>query len=308
MPEQWMPGVEKQPQANGGSMVGGPPRALWHVTWDSLGAGGKQPAFDAVANYLKSAGFAPHLMWDPWSGRIVQFYPATTSARALAHPAGTAETNRMGSVCVQIEVFFSPGAVRDGKAYATVADTPCNGLDRIVAWLRSWGIPDVWPSGWPEWSGNSRSLTNWQTKAGHYAHAQVPANDHTDPGPMPKTMFQEDDMPLNDADKKWISGELAKIPAATWKVDDIVKAADDGTENPAWTPAFHMYDMGKRTRAVQTLLTSLAAQAPDVDEAAIVQGVLAGLAPATLADHIAQVLGPQVAGQVLDALKARLDS
>jgi len=144
--------------------------------------------------------YAPHLMWDPWTGKVVQFYPANQSARALAHPAGTAETNRMGSVCIQIEVFFSPGAVRDGQRYDTVAETPCKGLAEIMAWLRSWGVPDTWPSGWPQWSGNSRSLSNWRSNSGHYGHCHVPANDHTDPGPMPRTMFnaaarEEDDMP-----------------------------------------------------------------------------------------------------------------
>lgn len=160
-----------------------------HITWDSLGKGGKQPDFDNIANYLGAVNYAPHLMWDPWTGKVVQFYPADQSARALEHPSGTPETNRMGSVCIQIEVFFSPGAVRDGKKYMTVAETPCKGLPEIVKWLRSWGIKDGWPSGWPTWDGNSRSLTNWRGTSGHYGHSQVPANSHTDPGPMPKTMF-----------------------------------------------------------------------------------------------------------------------
>lgn len=200
MAELWMPGAERRAEGNGGSMVGGPPRAVWHITWDSLGPGGKQPAFDSIANYLQNVNYCPHLMWDPWTGKIVQFYPANQSARALSHPAGTVETNRMGSVCIQVEVFFSPGAVRDGKKYMTVADTPCKGLDKIVAWMRSWGVEDAWPSGWPQWSGNSRSVSNWQNKSGHYGHCHVPGNDHTDPGPMPKGMFsgqaeEEEDMP-----------------------------------------------------------------------------------------------------------------
>jgi hypothetical protein len=295
MPDLWMPGAEHQPEGNGGSMVGGPPRAVHHITWDSLGPGGKQPGFDNIAAYLKNVDYCPHLMWDPWTGRVVQFYPANQSARALAHPAGTAETNRMGDVCIQIEIFFSPGAVRDGKAYATVADTPCNGLPQIMAWLRSWGVPDVWPSGWPAWAGNSRSSSNWAGKAGHFGHCHVPANDHTDPGPMPRTMFQEADVPLTTDDIKKI-----------WTSDGIIAAPDGSTTNPQWTAASHLTDLGKQTRLILAALKQL--PAADVDEAAIVQGVLAGLAPATLAEHIAQALGPVVAGQVLDALKARLDA
>ncbi|MFD0531926.1 hypothetical protein ACFQ1I_43840 [Kitasatospora arboriphila] len=94
------------------------------------------------------------------------------------------ETNRKGDVCVQIESLFFPYCRVGGKVYPTLADAPCTGLDRIVPWLRSWGVPDVWPMGPPTWSAN-RSATVWDTRSGHYGHSQVPENDHTDPGPMP---------------------------------------------------------------------------------------------------------------------------
>lgn len=190
MAQLWLPGAERRPENNGGSMAGGPPRSIWHITWDSLGPGGKQPAFDNIAGYLQSVNFCPHLMWDPWTGKTVQFYAANESARAVANASGGVETNRMGSACIQVETFFTPGAVRNGKKYMTVADTPCIGLDKIVDWMRGWGIPDVWPSGWPQWNGSPRNVSNWLHKAGHYGHCHVPENDHTDPGPMPKDMFQ----------------------------------------------------------------------------------------------------------------------
>ncbi|QTF71249.1 hypothetical protein [Arthrobacter woluwensis] len=118
-------------------------------------------------------------MWDPWSGRVVQFYPATVGGRALN------AWNEDGSANIQIEVFFSPGAVRGGKRYDTVADTPCKGLPQILAWLDGFGIPRVWPLGAPQWQGNSRDADVWNTRAGHYGHCNVPDNTHTDPGPMP---------------------------------------------------------------------------------------------------------------------------
>lgn len=199
MPDRWLPGAERRPQSNGGSMAGGPARAVWHITWDALGKGGAMPVFDNIANYLQRVDFCPHLMWDPWTGRVVQFYPADQSARALENRAGGVETNRSGKVCLQVEVFFSPGAVVGGKKYNTVGETPRKGLDRIVAWMRSWGVPDAWPAGWPQWSGNSRSSSTWLTKAGHYGHCHVPENSHSDPGPMPKGMFEEDDMQPSDS-------------------------------------------------------------------------------------------------------------
>lgn len=73
----------------------------------------------------------------------------------------------------------------NGRTYATVRDTPAKGLDKILAWARSWGVPDVWPMGSPTWEAN-RSEHTWETEGGHYGHGQTPENKHTDPGPMPK--------------------------------------------------------------------------------------------------------------------------
>jgi hypothetical protein len=256
MPELWMPGAEQRPENNGGTMAGGPPRGVWHITWDELGPGGKMPSFDAIMNYLKNVDFCPHLMWDPWSGRIVQFYPANRSARAVRNLSGGVETNRMGKVCLQVEVFFAPGAVVNGKKYITVADTPCKGLGEIVEWMRTWGVPDVWPNGWPKWTGNSRSSSGW-AKAGHFGHSQVPENDHSDPGPMPRSMFEEDDMAMSPE-------EIAK---AVLKTDGIVDApaTEVAKGNKFWTPASYLHwgyentiDTNARVRALET---TVAAQA-----------------------------------------------
>lgn len=176
----WLPGAERDEQGGGVTLDRSlPPRAVWHITWDALSEDGSQPDFDAVANYLKRMAYCPHLMWDPWTGRVVQFYPASVGGRALN------AWNEDGSANIQIEVFFSPGAVRDGKRYDTVAETPCVGLDKILAWLDGFGIPRVWPMGAPQWQGNSRDADVWNANAGHYGHCNVPDNTHTDPGPMP---------------------------------------------------------------------------------------------------------------------------
>jgi len=118
-------------------------------------------------------------MWNPFTGYIEQYYPASQSARALA------AWNGDGAACVQIEVFFTPGCVVDGVKYNTVADTPLKGLDQILGWLDGFGIPRTWPLGSPQWQGNSRDASVWNANGGHYGHCHVPDNTHTDPGPMP---------------------------------------------------------------------------------------------------------------------------
>lgn len=206
----YCPGAVRVNQTNGGGLdTSLPPRAVWHITWDALKPDGSQPQYSAVANYLKNQGYCPHLMWNPFTGYIEQYYPASQSARALA------AWNGDGAACVQIEVFFTPGCVVDGVKYATVADTPLKGFDTILDWLDSLGIPRAWPLGSPQWSGNSRDADTWNAQGGHYGHCNVPDNTHTDPGPMPDlnttisaesaTITPEDDMP-----------SLDEIAAAVW--------------------------------------------------------------------------------------------
>lgn len=180
MTDLWMPGARRSPQPGGVTLnTSLPPRGVWHITWDALRPDGGQPDSQAVSDYLKRMGYCPTLMWNPFTGDIEQFYAANVGGRALA------AWNEDGTANIQIEVFFSPGCVVDGIKYGTVADTPCNGLENILAWMDTFGIPRTWPMGAPQWQGNSRDPAIWNTQAGHYGHCNVPDNTHTDPGPMP---------------------------------------------------------------------------------------------------------------------------
>lgn len=185
----YCPGAVLSPQPGGVTLdTTLPARAVWHITWDQLDANGKQPAFSAVSNYLKNQGYCPHIMWNPFTGYIEQFYPTNVGGRALN------AWNQDGVKNIQIEVFFTPGCVVNGKKYETVADTPLVGFDKIMDWLDANGIPRVWPMGAPKWQGNSRDANIWNTKAGHYGHCNVPDNTHTDPGPMPDLGRKDDDV------------------------------------------------------------------------------------------------------------------
>lgn len=108
---------------------------------------------------------------------------------------------------------------------------------------------------------------------------------------------EEEDMALSNEDAKKV-----------WTVDGVVKASDDNTENPEWTPAYHLYNMGVRLRKIEAAVAALAGQSPDVDEDAIVRGVLAGLSPDAIAQAVAEALPDDLARQVLDGLKARLEA
>ncbi|WP_327297788.1 MULTISPECIES: peptidoglycan-binding protein [unclassified Streptomyces] len=190
MTDPWLPGAERHPlRDTAPTDKQYPPKVLWHITWDKNATASK-PAdlvpFSNLVRYFTGGGSsaAPHLLWDPFSGRIAQFYPATSRSKSVVDLAGGTRTNRAGKVVIQVETLFFPHCRVGGKTYATVADTPCKGLDKILAWTGGWGVPDTWPMGKPTWKAN-RSERVWETKGGHYGHGQAPENGHTDPGPMP---------------------------------------------------------------------------------------------------------------------------
>lgn len=178
----WMPGAARHSLGNTGAMNGGPARAVWHITSNA-----KDWTFANELGWFTGGGadVAPHLLWDPFSGEIAQFFPADSRSLSLQN-AGTVRTNRTGAYCIQVETVFTEGETVGGKKYATVRDTPCKGLDAIVTWLRTLGIPDVWPGGAPTgFARDTVSLDTWTGRGGHYGHNQVPGNSHVDPGPMP---------------------------------------------------------------------------------------------------------------------------
>jgi hypothetical protein len=182
MTDLWMPGATRHALSDTGTMNGGPARAVWHITSN---------AHDwTFANELGwftggGASMAPHLLWDPFTGELAQFFPADSRSLSLQND-GSVRTNRIGKYCIQIEAVFTAGETVNGKKYATLRDTPCKGIDAIVTWLRSLGVPDAWPGGAPTaFARDTVTLDTWLKLGGHYGHHQIPGNTHVDPGPMP---------------------------------------------------------------------------------------------------------------------------
>ncbi|QFQ97467.1 endolysin [Streptomyces phaeolivaceus] len=190
MPELWMPGAQRLDIGDHAPTDGGPPKAIGHITWD-VNATAKAPKdlvpYERLRSYFSGGGksAAPHVLWDPFTGRIVQFLPANSRSKSLADEAGGTRTNRAGKVVLQVEALFFPHCRVDGKAYARLTDTPCEGWAELNAWVRSWGVPDTWPMGRPVDFTSRRSESVWREQAGWYAHAHVPENDHQDPGSWP---------------------------------------------------------------------------------------------------------------------------
>ncbi|MDT7847181.1 peptidoglycan-binding protein [Streptomyces justiciae] len=192
MTSLWMPGAEKLDIGNHAATDGGKAKAIAHITWDRNATAAKPAAlvpYENLRDYFSknAAGkqVAPHILWDPFTGRISQFFPANSRSLSLRDLAGGTRTNRAGSVVIQVEALFFPHCKVDGKVYAALADTPCKGWPELQAWVHSWGVPNSWPMGAPAGFKSRRSAATWASTGGWYAHGDVPENDHTDPGSWP---------------------------------------------------------------------------------------------------------------------------
>jgi hypothetical protein len=161
---QWMP-----LPWSAGPYVAGPFKIVHHTTEGSTAAG----AF----NTYRQRHDIPHFTVDDQV--IYQHLDTDVAATALAHPAGTVETNKHSAI--QFELVGFAGKPKNKASLKNV------GL--LCRWIESThDVPAVWPNGFPNPPVNgkdpghhNRNQTNWTTKGGHYGHCHVPVNVHWDP-------------------------------------------------------------------------------------------------------------------------------
>jgi hypothetical protein len=185
-----MPGARCiRAQADGGTLRGGAPRAVWQA----LGADPRLISATSAAQRLAQDGRPPHLVWNPLSGDIVQLIPVVRAACSLGGPegldyragdgvagglgAGADPANRQGRLCVQVGVV----------AWASEPFTggPMRSVEALLGWLASWGVPSRWPAGQPApfmlARTGERSRAQW-AMGGHFGASQVPGWDAASPG------------------------------------------------------------------------------------------------------------------------------
>jgi hypothetical protein len=195
-----MPGAgHLRTAADGGHLKGGAPR----VVWQALGADPAVISARSAAERLTELGRAGHLIWNPLYGEIIQLVSVLRAGRLLGGPESLAqlmpgcaadsgaspasaepaqpdwlpEVNAEGRLCVQVCVV--------ANAWEPFTAGPMTGLQGILDWLDSWGIPRRWPAGapgayQPEQAGcGSRRL--WAV-GGHFGASQVPGWTAAGPG------------------------------------------------------------------------------------------------------------------------------
>lgn len=170
---------------------------LWHTT--EMGVPGEP--WPAYIYDGQRGGSAPHWTVKPdrANRRLLwrQHWRADESARALAHPTGTPETNNSG--VLQIELGGTSVAGDPGYRWDQPDDWALEGLARFSVWAHDeWGIPftdetRAWhalsrnSSGYIIQAGGSTRLSwsAWAAARGHAGHQHAAGNDHVDPGAFP---------------------------------------------------------------------------------------------------------------------------
>ncbi|WP_187438185.1 glycoside hydrolase family 25 protein [Actinomadura decatromicini] len=105
----------------------------------------------------------------------------------------------------------------------------------------------------------------------------------------------EEDMALTKTDAEVV-----------WQTDGILDNPTGDKTNPKVRAAWLLTDTNQQIRNVALMVAALGKQVPDVDEDAIVRGVLAGLAPAAIAAAVVTALPADLARQVVDEIQGRL--
>jgi hypothetical protein len=181
-----MPGVGRVREGmDGGPLRGGAPR----VVWQTLGADPRTVSARSAAQRLEQQARACHLVWNPLQGEIVQLIPILRAGRSLGWPEELSQTtdetsadeapgvNREGRICAQICVV----------AFAEDPFTcrPMTGLQQILDWLDSWGVPRRWPAGPPApfpHGLTTRGDRRLWAQGGYFGASQVPGLTVAGPG------------------------------------------------------------------------------------------------------------------------------
>lgn len=181
---EWLPGVKRQDfKRDGGSWTRQPATICLHST-----EGSGWPGY-------QNGGNTPHFTIAPKTGEIRQHVPLTRAGRALVHPKGTPETNRHGTI--QIEIIGScDRAWTNRHGLHFLPDMTTAQMERVAglvgAIARETGVPLVEaavfrPYPKPGYGSGAPRLAwdQWKSARGVLGHQHVPGNDHGDPGDIP---------------------------------------------------------------------------------------------------------------------------
>lgn len=219
----WLPGVERIPGNSAGAMAGGGARKILLHTTEGSTIAGATAAFQANNSW-------PHFTVNCNTRQVVEHLDMSVAARSLRNVAGGVETNRQGTILVQIEIVgfaanqSTLGSTADlawfGSSVvgpiARLCDVPVRSTVRWVAY------PDSYGPGPQRLSG-----TAWSVYSGVLGHEHAPENVHGDPGAIDIATIlaaaaPPDPAPLPPSKDGKMLYLVKTADAAAWWLTDLV--------------------------------------------------------------------------------------
>jgi len=220
---------------DGGPLKGGAPRAVWQT----LGADPRTLSAGSAAQRLNKLNRACHLVWNPLQGEIVQVIPILRAGRLLgspedlnemAHPRPGADAGQLADVITEGRLCVQIGVV--AFAWDPFTARPMTGLQQILEWLGSWGIPRQWPAGRPAQFPHGLTTCGdrrlW-ARGGHFGASQVPGLTAAGPGAVDVELLSGRAIQARQLERPGhTAGRAARVPAAA-----VALANERGTDRQA---------------------------------------------------------------------------
>lgn len=289
---------ESVPGNSAGSMNGdGSRKLLLHSTEGSTIEG-------AIGAYRKNNSW-PTLTVDCKRRRVVRHLADTVAARSLRNRAGGVETNREGTILIQIELV---GFAGDPASIGSREDLVWLGAEVVGPLCRRNAIPIAsslrwapYPQSYGEQAAQRLSGAAWDAYSGVCAHQHAPENDHGDCGAIDIATIlsaaRGDDMPLSTEDIEAVKSAMRLV---------LNEGTGRGQSTWAGTSAATLAAAQSGINKLNALSAAVADlnDGEDLDESQVAALVVAALSPQAIAD----ALDDSIAAEVADLLAARLAS
>jgi hypothetical protein len=179
--ELWHPHAKRVHFMDTGIFATAPMRCVLHTIEGTSASG-------ALMTFRGSLSI-PHFMIGPESGDLWQFLPINRYARALEHPSGTPETNRMGAIQVEQLGFANPTSRTDVPRWARQGaagwpDSYYTRIHRLAVWISQNAGVELSRHELLFHHPERMSDTRWREFDGFCGHVHVPhqPKNHQDPG------------------------------------------------------------------------------------------------------------------------------
>lgn len=253
------------------------------------------------ATALTNAGIACVVVWESTANRarsgrtggIADAKAANTQAKAAGMPSTR-------PIYFAVDFDATPGDQAKINAYLDGAASVI-GRDRVGIYAGYYPLKRAMDAGHAKWGWQTYAWSGGQWYSG--AHIQQYSNGHTVGGAS---------CDYNRATKsdfgQWMVGKTPEVddmpnPQDLWHYE-IPKTSDFPD---AWMAETHLRHATVQLGKILAGQAALAQKAGvEVDENAIVKGILASLSPAAIADAVTQAMPADLAQQVVDELKSRL--